>query len=158
MTNPAYFDIDTEMKWYVDNPPKGHLSKTQYRPQKGKKINKLSVDGTFIRQYSCISVAASLNKISQTNIKSVLSGNSQTAGGYRWEVATYDKPNPTNKGQPPKKVEQYDSSGNLIATHDSVKSAATYIKRSPTSISKVLTGAQKTTGGFIFKYNFTQSI
>lgn len=49
-------------------------------------VNKLSLDGKFIKRYDCIADARDENP-STTQITSVVRGERKTAGGFKWEYA-----------------------------------------------------------------------
>ena len=51
------------------------------------KINQLSVDGEFVKEWSCQTEAAMELGLSQGNIGSVLSGKYKTTGGFKWEYS-----------------------------------------------------------------------
>lgn len=51
----------------------------------GKKVDQYDKDGKFIKTYDSISQAERITGVSNKNIRHVLRGRSQTAGGYSWE-------------------------------------------------------------------------
>lgn len=51
-----------------------------------------------------------------------------------------------------KKVDMYDMCGNFIMRFDSIKEAANYVDREPTSISMALTGKSSGCAGYVWKY------
>lgn len=53
---------------------------------------------------------------------------------------------------PGKQVEQYDTSGNLIATYNKIVEAAKAVNASTGAISAVLHGRHKTCKGYIWKF------
>lgn len=52
-----------------------------------------------------------------------------------------------------KKIDQYDLSGNLVQTWESISSIEKELKLKSTHISRVCRGKRKTTGGYVFKYH-----
>ncbi len=57
------------------------------------------------------------------------------------------------KGKPGKPVDQFSEDGTFIARHDSCRSADRALGLSYGSVSNVVRGLYKTTGGFIFKFS-----
>lgn len=53
-----------------------------------KKVDKLDLNGKYIRTYNSIKEAGIENKIYPQNINSVCKGNSHTAGGFKWRYST----------------------------------------------------------------------
>jgi len=53
----------------------------------GKPINKLSLNGDFIKKYDCIIDAAKFNKTMPQSISQCLRKISKTCAGFKWEYA-----------------------------------------------------------------------
>jgi hypothetical protein len=66
--------------------------------------------------------------------------------GHQWKGKRYGK-HPTSRA-----IAQFDVSGNLIRVWESTSEAADVLKLNRTNISKSITGAQKTSFGFKWKY------
>ena len=122
-----------------------------------KKIYQYSIDGTFIKEWGCISEAGRTLKINMSNISTCAHHQRDNAGGYRWEFFHKDKLEPiikikkSKKGQWGKAILQLDDNGNTVNEFNSLNEAARQLSIDPSCISKVLYGHAERAGGFRWK-------
>lgn len=114
---------------------------------KSKSIIALTDDGTIVAQYESGREAAEKIGVSYKAISQALR-TGRRSGGYRWQYADQKK---ANKGKQ-KKVIQYDLQGNKIAIYDSVSEACKLTGAKATGVYSCCNNQQKTSYGFIWKY------
>lgn len=115
-------------------------------------IIQLDLDGNIIARYISINSAAIALGINRKYIRLAVIGRINAYMGYRWVVDTETEPTTSHKVCSNKaiKVQQFDLDGNFIKEHESVKAAARELNIDPKTIRNVLSGEQKTAGGFIW--------
>lgn len=79
------FDVDKEMAWYRLDKSDYQKMKTAINISNGRKFNKLSLDGKFIKTMNNIREAAEQVGIHPSVLRCCLRGEYKTAGGYKWE-------------------------------------------------------------------------
>ena len=142
----------------VIEPPakKNYVSKNKPREPKLSKevIRKYTVDGVFLEEYSTIVEAAINNNIGQASIQKVLSGVRNTAAGFQWIRVKRDsdresiQPVSIRQQVESTAVIQLDFNGNVIATHNSLSSAAKAISADKKNISTALDNPKRSAGGY----------
>lgn len=112
-----------------------------------KAVLQYTMNGIFVKEYKSCAEA-----VRETGIKHVhcaAKGARKSAGGYKWKFK-YEQPikNTGNK----KSVIQYDLSGNIIATYDSISEAARATDINRKCINDCCNKKIKTSGGYIWKF------
>lgn len=163
-------EIERKRKDFLEhNPMKGKKQSKEVK-QLISKINSIPIiqfdlKGNYIKEWDSTRKAAKGLNVKPTNISSVISKKSLTCGGYifckkkDYENGTFDINNILNKITYNKEhhhlsvqICQFDLNNNLIKEWNSITEAATLLNMKKCTISAVLTGRQKTSGGFIWKY------
>lgn len=80
-----YFDVDKEMDWYFFGEKGGKQRASGF--YNGRKVNKLKMDGTYLKTYKSIGAAANEVGIVESQIRKAAKGLVPHAKGYRWEFA-----------------------------------------------------------------------
>lgn len=122
-------------------------------------IRQFDLDGKFIKEYDTIKDAASQTEISVKSITNAIYGSRKSGGGYIWKkcnrgspvenTSPITKPENTGIGKP---ILQSDVNGKRIAVFPSKRAASRATGINERSISDVLSGVQKTAGGFKWSY------
>lgn len=123
----------------------------------GRKVYQYSVGGDFIKEFRS-QAEASREVGVNTPISFACNGQKKTLGGYRWSFSKLDrlpeiKIKRTAGGHA---VFQYDLQGKLVKEWGSVSEITSKTDYKRSSISNVLNGHKKTSGGFVWSYNKTQ--
>lgn len=122
-------------------------------------IRQFTTDGQFVAEYSSVKEASEKCDVSEKSIRKVLYGERKTGGGFVWKrclreskienIAPIEYAENTGLA---KKVLQLSEDGKLIAEYSSIGQAVTQTGVSARGISDVLSGSQKTAGGYVWKY------
>lgn len=119
-----------------------------------KQIAQFDLNGEFIREYPSIQQAQRETGLS--HIWDCIKGERKTSGGFQWRYLddcnnvksiVYKK-----SGKPAKSINQYDINMNLIKIWNSIAEAANELNLKRANIIAV-NNRQKTSGGFIWRYN-----
>ena len=122
-----------------------------------KSVNQYTLDGKFVKTYKSVITASRETGITDTNISTVCSGNSnqKTAGKYLWKYNMGD----TNDIKPffhhsIKAVAQYSLEGDLITVYRSVVSASRELNifQGRAEISKVCNGLLSSSNDFMWRF------
>lgn len=136
-----------------------------YNSISNKRVYQFTLDGEFVGAHLGYSEAAkSIGKPQgKGNIYHCCQGTNQTAYGYKWsysptlEEKTEIKSNPNSAYSTMKRaVAQYSLSGEFIKLHPSCAEAARSVGVTASAIAHVCKGRQKTSKGYIWKYNDEQ--
>ena len=118
-----------------------------------RKITQYDLQMNKLKDFSSIVEASKVLNIGKSNIKSVLSNYTKTAGGYIFKYLEdknyYEPVKLNNKG---KNVIQYDLEMNVIKIFNSIIESSKELNIHKNNIWGVITNYRKTAGGFIFKY------
>ena len=140
-----------------------------------KEIIQYDLDGKYIRLWKGIANAARYYNANEASISGCLNGRNKTAAGYIWRFAdneeTQESVDPIKRrkknanktvekakfgrGKYPreyKRIQQFDTGGNLIRTWNSCKEIKEETNYDIGHIYKCAVGKRKTTAGFIWKY------
>lgn len=121
--------------------------KAQNETVRGKKIYQYTLDGNFIKEYPSCNAAEKELGVSKGLSTAIRLG--RIFHGFQWSVEKLDSMNPIKSVHSgPRKVGQYDLDGNLIKIFNTV----TECTKQFSGCRHVLTGRNKTSGGYIFKY------
>lgn len=90
---------------------KTHIMETKHHERNGIRIVQLSENGTFIKEYESIAIAANEIGCTKSAIHNCLSGKTKTCSGYKWAYA---------KNQPSRKIVQLDLNYNFVKQWDSI--------------------------------------
>lgn len=133
--------------------------KSVYSPYNSRPISQYDLKGRYIRDWNSVKEAE--DQLGIRRILNALNGRNKSAGGFQWkykdsskEITEY-KQNRIYKGR---HVFQYDVEGNFIKEWNSYLQAAKSLDIPHQHIMRVLRGERKMTRGFIFKYEYTDSI
>lgn len=121
------------------------------RELKSIKIKQYDLNGNFIKEWDSSIEAGKKLDINPSNIRSVCSGQRNSAGDFIWKYSNDESPVKV-KNKKKKEVCQYDLNNNYITTYNSLKEAEEKTGINYTSISKVCNGKTKTAGKYIWKY------
>lgn len=133
------------------------------KAQKPKRVSQYDLQMNLIRVYESISSVCSENGYSVSAISSVCNYNSKTYKGFIWRFTddyteeqyiidcNTDYSYTKNKKKRP--VSQYDLSGNLICTYESVSEAVRITGFSRGSIRECCDGDRPSAHGYIWRYN-----
>ena len=123
-----------------------------------RKIYQYSIDGKFIKEWSCISDVKRELHINDSNISMCAKHIRPKAGGYRWEYTKLDYLEPLpKKGKiyrpnlNGKAVIQMDAQGNEIHRYPSMKEAGRILGKDSSGITRVIKGELKTFAGYYWK-------
>jgi hypothetical protein len=128
-----------------------------------KQVSQYSGEGKFIRTFPSIRVASRVTGVSENGILSVLKGRQIRSGGFAWDygarrkvdVQAIRKANIDRlKKLVGRKVNQYKLNGNRIAIYYTIAEASRKTKANESDIHAVLTGSQRSAGGYIWKKGF----
>jgi hypothetical protein len=75
----------SNLEWVTSSQNIKHSIKESRLEANGKKVQQISIDGKFIKEWSYIAKAGKELGISAKTISSVCRGIGQTAGGYKWK-------------------------------------------------------------------------
>lgn len=126
---------------------KANIGKTY--PSTYKPITQYSLDGTIIREWDNILMAAKYFNISDSGIGECCRGRQTTCQGFMWKYKT-DKTE-FRKSKICRSVNQYTSKGDFINSYKSAKEAAIVINCSYGAIPTAIAG-NRMCKGFIWKY------
>ena len=124
---------------------------------KARTIYQYTLDGVFVKEWSCISEAARALNASNSNLCMCADGKRCKASGYKWSYEYYEnlpelpKKNKSRKGINGKSIDQLDLQGNVVNHFSSLNEAEEKTGINATSISKVINGHIKTAGGFYWE-------
>lgn len=122
-------------------------------------IRQFDTDGKFVAEYSTLMDAAQKSNISERSIRKAIYGERKTGGGFMWQRCSRESEIESiapvqyaeNTGLA-KKVLQLKENGELIAEYASIGQAEKQTGIGARGISAVLSGNQKTAGGYIWRY------
>lgn len=132
---------------------------SQYIPPSSKRsVIQYNLDGDRINQFGSVNEASRECNVSVTSIRKVLVGEHHMAGGYVWAYSTTPisdivfpgmnyKPKNTKRA-----IKQISQNNHVIQIYDSIKAAADAVGINTSSIHEVLTGRNKTAGGYKWAY------
>ena len=119
-------------------------------------VIQLSLEKEFIKEWPNSKKAGEALNINSCNIRSVCSGESITAGGYRWLYKPdYDSGKYTFKNTDPynaRSIVQLDLECNFINKFKTISEASRSTNTNRTSINATLAHKRNTAGGFIWLY------
>lgn len=134
-------------------------NKKQNKEKEVQRICQYNVEGKYIASYENVEMAARETGVSEVSIRRACSGVRDTGGGFRWrrclkneiqdDIGTLVKEEKVNG---PRKINQFDARGNLIASYDSVSDAVRKTGINAKSIRETARGKQKQAGGYVWKY------
>ena len=126
------------------------------KPRRTKPVDIIKKsDGSVMAHHPSVRSAAEATGFSNATVSRVCMGEAQTCGDYTFVYAPRQQDTGGNAiwDRPTvKAVLQFDQWGNLIARHDSQKSAALASKCSQASVSLCCRHKQHTAGGFVFMF------
>lgn len=112
--------------------------------------------GEYLKMYPCIQDAENMTSISSDTIRMCCCHKIKSAGGYLWSFSpNLKQPYSTTErdlSASRKKVGQYNMSGELINTYDSITEASNAVKCTISNIGHSLNGRTKSAAGYIWKY------
>lgn len=124
-----------------------------------RKVFQYQMDGSFLREWDCVSSASQILHINAANIAECAGRRRrQSAGGFRWSydfkinIGPYIKNKPNKKGKGTKIIIQLNLDDTVIREWNSIREASSTLKINASSISRVLTGNLNSAGGFKWKY------
>ena len=122
-------------------------------------IRQFDTDGKFVAEYSTLMDAAQKSNISERSIRKAIYGERKTGGGFMWqrcpresEIESIAPVQYAENTGLAKKVLQLKENGELIAEYASIGQAEKQTGIGARGISAVLSGNQKTAGGYIWRY------
>lgn len=120
-----------------------------------KPVVQYDIDGNFVKEY--LSIQQAQRETGHSHIWDCINGKRKTAGGYQWKYMNdCNKVKPVvyeKSGKPCKSVNQYDINMILIKTWGNITEAAKALNLYNSNIINVCNNRQKTSGGFIWRYN-----
>lgn len=149
----------SNLEWCTHSENNTHAYETGLSKEKGQvRVEQYDLDGNLICIHESMSSAGRLLGISNTGIGNCCKGKNDTCGGFRWKYADKEgieyipkkrKKHEVTKGR---RINQIDSSGKIVKTHEKIVDAATYVGGSKDCIGKCCSGKNKTHKGFIWEY------
>jgi hypothetical protein len=144
---------------WANRPPITNTERLNRALSHFKAVSQYTLKGGYIRTFQSIKEAAKSVCFPESNIINCCKkkNNQKTVGGYQWRYASneYGNIDPViycyGDGHCTS-VSQYTQDGKYLNTYESVKKASLAIKVSNGCISSCLTGNQKTSRGFIWRY------
>ena len=154
----AHITEDTGKCFYIG---KGCFYRSNTKSQRSKEWNNIVKKHGFkpiilvnnISEKKALELEDSfINQIGIENLVNIRAG---FAGGYRWSKPKKDKgkSKPKNFKGSKKSIIQYNLEGNFIKKYKSLKEASKILNINPRAISNNLLEYNKTSGGYIWKYN-----
>lgn len=122
------------------------FTKIRTETARNNHVYQYSLDGTFIKEYNSCNAAEKelgLKRGLSTAVKL-----KRVFGGFQWSLEKLDKMESKENYKQPRKVGQYDLQGNLIKIFNTV----TECTKEFSGCRHVLSGRNKTSGGYTFKY------
>lgn len=142
----------TYLSFWEQKEDKSYFADPAATPWNGKRVLCYTKQGEFVREYKTLREAADdLGIKSSTAIGNCLKGRSKSAGGYLWSWADEDAVKPYSGGCE-KKVLCYNKQMELIKEYGSVGEAAKDVGVSIGTLSGALSGRQKTSAGFVWRF------
>lgn len=147
-------EFETELDRYMERP-----QIVSVKPE-CRQVTQYSLDGKKIKTFPSISVAAAMTGCSAAQICAVLKDRQVITGGFGWGYGKAQRLDISGRraagmarssilrGKP---VSQYDTKGKLVAVFDTIAEGARKAGVHPGDISAVLSGRQRSAGGFIWK-------
>ena len=130
-----------------------HSDMIKSNDDRKRAVTQYGLDGQFLNYYESASEAEALTGVSVSSIRRACSDMKFTAGGYRWAFADDNFGNNSGKKVKHKRaIAQYDLSGRLLNTFESMIEAARQTGVERTSIYRCCNGKSKTGSGFIWRY------
>lgn len=140
-----------------------HSKDTNLENQKKKPhpfvIRQFNMQGVFLAEYDSIEIAAAASGVSEKSIRNTVYGVRKSGGSYIWVRCPHgskiDNIEPVKQKKNTglaKRVIQISKDGVLVAEYASIGQAAGASGVNKRSISDVLSGTQKTAGGYIWRY------
>ena len=120
-----------------------------------KRVYQYDLDGKFIAEYESIAMASKETKIGVSSISMCCKGMKESVKGYMWSYQMTDM-EPCNNVK--NKVYQYDLEGNFIQAYLSVSDAALKTGFHRNGIYNVCSGKRRYANGYIWSYEFSDSI
>lgn len=122
-------------------------------------VNKYTLEGEFIVSYSSIAKASKETGIGYSALRNAVRGMHKSSGGYLWRRNDGDLSN-IELGQErisgtinnETKVVQKSTEGVILHHYNSLREASISTGIGYSAISKCLTGANRTSGGFVWNY------
>lgn len=153
---PQKNDITT---FYKIDTNKSDMSNKRTTTRELQRVCQYDLDGNYLNSYESVDVAADDTGVSKESIRRVCSGVRNTGGGYMWrryceeeipkKIGAYSKEVQTST---PRKISQYNVSGEIIETYDSISEAVRKTGINAKSIRENAKGKQNHAGGYIWKY------
>lgn len=117
------------------------------------------LDGNYLNSFANVDSASKETGVSKDSIRRACSGVRYTGGGYMWrrylvaeipqKIGAYIK---TEQVNGPRKIVQYSTSGDIIASYDSISEAVRMTGVNAKSIRETAKGKQNHAGGYVWKY------
>lgn len=146
-----------------NHPEKNKILEKMRNTDKNKEVFQYSLEGKFENSFRSAAEAERQTGISATNIVRGCLNKAYQVSGYIWSyskelsVIKEKLKNNNRKYNWGKHIDQFDKSGNYIATYPSIVSAEETTGISSSNIIGCLKGKNKTCSGFMWKYNENQS-
>lgn len=141
--------------FYLKFPVNEKLLDGRKKSKQKIKIYQYDLNGKFIKEWESITDAAKALNLNRCHISSVSKLNfKRQAGGFLWSrilinnIQKFEK-----KSHRTKKIKQFSLNGKLIKIYESLTEAEKYTGINKFTISHCARGKQKTSGGFIWKYD-----
>lgn len=149
--NGLRFIVEKKENEYI---PKGHKGpRPDLKGKCAKPVCQYTKDGEFVQEFPSATDAADyFGKKLCSDITNCCKKKLKTAYGFIWRYKGEPTPKPFSSDVL-KRIEQYDFSGNLVATHQSIRDAIKSIGYgTPTCIGNNLSGRSHSAYGYIWKY------
>lgn len=142
-----------ETKSKIRDKLKGKRSEKQIKSQldRRKPVNQYDMYGTFIKGWKSTQEAAYFLNANHKNIINAACGKSNCSAGFRWAYINCELKDIKRTNQ--KFIHQYDKELNFIKTWYTITEASIDLNISISCIIGCAKGDQKTSGGYIWKYN-----
>ena len=121
-----------------------------------RKVEQCDKEGELIKVWESVKVASEATGIKKANIRSVIEGNTKTAGGFVWRYAKADETAEVEevkerkpKGKP---ITQYDTKGNIINQWVNVAQASQATGITSGNIRASLNGVTTKAGGYVWRW------
>ena len=147
-------DIETELERYEQHPQMDSIN------PECRQVTQYTLEGKKINTFPSITVAATMTGCGSALICAVLKGRQVSTGGFGWAYGKARTIDISGRraagvarrnaivGQP---VSQYDTHGRRLAVFDTIAAAARETAINDSDIGAVLSGRQRSAGGFIWQ-------
>jgi len=122
-----------------------------------KNVYMYNIYGSYAYTFDSLQAAADWAGISKKQLSRTCLGKCKTISAFMWSYERVDRLY-SEKDARMKKVDQIDLNGNIVNSYSSISNANKFTGINKSSIAKTCRGEHKTAGGYVWKFNYDDSI